>query len=74
MTICDLRRGDHAVVIKVEHEGEERARLRYLNVYTGAKLALLKVSRRKKLFLVEARGARFALSRAVAQGVRVWKI
>ena len=73
MTVCDLKKGERAVVIKVELQDEERARLRYLNVYTGAKISVLKVSRFKKIWVLQAKSAKFALSRDVAQGVRVWR-
>lgn len=73
MTLCDLKKGERAVVIKVELPGEERARLRYLNVYTGSNILLLKVSHMKKTWLVQAKSAKFALGREVAAGIRVWR-
>ena len=44
MTVCDLKSGDRAVVLKVELSEEMQARLRYLNVYKGANVSVLKIS------------------------------
>ena len=73
MTICDLQRGDRAVVLKVELESSVRERLRALDLYTGATLSVLKVSLFKKTYLVEAKSAKVALGREIASGVRVWR-
>ena len=74
MTVCDLKRGSGAVVLKVELPEEMRARLRYLNVYKGAKIALLKVSHFTKTSLEQAGSAKVVLDRATAAGIRIWRI
>ncbi len=73
MTVCDLKKGERAVVLKVELNEEMSGRLRYLNVYKGAKVTLLKVSLFKKTWLLQAKSAKIALRREVAQGIRVWR-
>lgn len=74
MTVCDLKRGDRAVILKVELSEEMQARLRYLNVYKGANFTVLKVSLLQKTYLLQARSARVALDRETAAGIRVWRI
>ena len=54
MTMNDLRRGERAVVLKVELPVLLKERLRSLGVFTGAKLTVLKVSGRKKIRLIQA--------------------
>ncbi len=73
MTVCDLKKGERAVVLRVDLSGDEQARLRFLNVYKGANLTLLKVSRFKKTWLIQARSAKFAVRREIAEGIRVWR-
>ena len=73
MNICELKKGERAVVLKVEHPDPVRERLRYLGIYTGAKIVLLKASFFKKTYLVQAGGAKVALGREVALGIRVWR-
>ena len=59
------------MVMKVELPMLLKDRLRSLGIYTGAKLTMLKVSRRKQLFLVQAGGGKVALDRELAAGIRV---
>lgn len=73
MTICDMKRGESAVVIRVELEEDLRARLASLRVFAGAKITLLRVSLLKHTYLVKAGSADLALEREIARGVRVWK-
>ena len=74
MTVCDMKKGMHALVLKVEGTEAIRERLRFLGIYKGAKLALLKVSLMKSTYLVQAGSSRAALGRDVAAGVFVWKL
>ena len=74
MTICDLQRGDRALVQKVELEGELREKLLSLQIHAGARLTVLKVSPFRRVFVVQAGSSRLALGREVAGGVRIWKI
>lgn len=62
------------MVLKIEGLEALRSRLRALGIYTGAKVLLLKASRFKKCFLVQAGSGKIALGKEVAAGVRVWKI
>ena len=71
MNICDLKKGERAVVFHVNLPVAMRERLRFLGIYSGAKLVLLKVSLFKKTFLVQAGSAKVALGRDVAEEVRV---
>ncbi len=71
MNICDLKRGERAIVLKVELEEELKSRLAALRIYAGAKIVVLKMSR--KTCLVQAGNGRVAMERGVAQGVRVWR-
>ena len=73
MNISDLKKGMHAVVWKVEQPAPMRERLRFLGVYAGAKITVLKVSLFKRSYLVQAGSAKVALGREVAEGVRVWQ-
>ena len=74
MTMNDLTRGERAVVLKVDLPVLLKERLRALGVFTGAKLAVLKVSRRKKVRIIQAGSAKIALDGETAAGIRVWKI
>ena len=74
MTVCDMKKGMKAVVLKVEGAEAVRERLRFLGIYKGAKVVLLKVSLMKSTYLVQAGSSRAALGRDVAAGVFVWKL
>ena len=74
MTMNDLRRGERAVVLKVELPVLLKERLRSLGVFTGAKLTVLKVSGRKKIRLIQAGSANVALDGETASGIKVWTI
>ena len=73
MNANELKKGDHAVVIKVELPMLLKERLRSLGIYTGAKFAVLKRSLRKKVFLVQTGGAKVALDSELAAGIKVLK-
>lgn len=74
MNLSELKSGTRAVVLEVELPAPLKERLRSLNVCTGSKITLLKVSTFKKSFLIQARGAKIALGREVAEKIRVWKL
>ncbi len=74
MTVCDMKKGMRAIVLKVEGAEAIRERLRFLGIYKGAKLVLLKVSFMKSTYLVQAGSSRAALGKDVAAGVYVWKL
>ncbi len=74
MTICDMKKGMRALVLKVEAGEAVRERLRFLGIFKGAKVALIKTSLWKSTYLVQAGGARVALGKEVAAGVFVWKL
>ena len=74
MTMNDLRRGERAVVLKVELPVLLKERLRSLGVFTGAKLTVLKVSGRKKIRLIQAGSTKVALDGETASGIKVWTI
>ena len=74
MNICDLKRGNKAVVLKVDHDEVLRARLASLGIYTGAKLTLLKASPLRHVYIVLAGSTRTALSKEVAERVHIWMI
>lgn len=71
MTVCDMKAGEEAEVLKVELTDEVRERLRYLGVSAGAPITLLKVSLFKKTYLVQAQSARLAVGREVAEGIKI---
>ncbi len=74
MNICDLKKGERAVVIKVECVGELRDRLISLGLFCGAKITLLKVSPLKHSYLVSVGSGKVALAKVIADKVRIWKI
>ena len=71
MSVCDMKTGERAKVLSVEFDEEVRERLRYLGVSAGAEIVLLKVSFFKKTYLVQARSAKIAIGREVAEGIRI---
>ena len=74
MNITDLKKGEHAVVLKVETGEETRDRLMALGVYSGARICLLRRSLFGHGYLVQAGSSRFAVQKEIASGVRVWRI
>lgn len=72
MTVCDMRRGDRAVVLNVTQEESVKERLRALGVFSGANVRLVRVSLFKKTYLLQTSSAKVAMGRDVAEGVRVW--
>lgn len=71
MNVCDMKAGEEAVIKEVELADRVKERLRYLNVTAGAPLVLLKVSFFKKTYLIQARSAKIAIGREVAEGIKV---
>ena len=71
MNVCDMKVGETALVKKVGLSGRVRERLKYLNVAEGASLVLLKASFFKKTYLIQARSAKIAIGREVAEGIEV---
>lgn len=71
MSICDLNRGEAALVLSVAGEGPLKKRLNILGVYAGARIFLLRVSLFKRTFLLSTGSGKVALGRSVAAGVRV---
>ncbi|MDE7296175.1 MAG: ferrous iron transport protein A [Clostridia bacterium] len=74
MTMNDLRRGDRAVVLKVELPVLLKERLRSLGIFTGAKLKLLKGSPKRGTWLLQVGSAHVALDGETAAGIKLWKI
>ncbi len=69
MNVCDMKTGEEALIEKVELTEGVKERLKYLNVTAGAPLVLLKVSFFKKTYLIQARSAKMAIGREVAEGI-----
>ena len=73
MTVCDLKRGERAVVLKIELPAGVRDRLFGLDLRVGSPVCVLKVSLRKKWYVLQSGSSQFALRREAAEGIRVWK-
>lgn len=73
MNANELKRGDCAVVLKVDLPMLLKARLHSLGIFTGTKFSVLKVSLRKKTYLLQAGSAKVAIDGETARGIRVWK-
>ena len=73
MNVSELKKGERAVVIKVELSMLLKERLRSLGIYTGAKFVVLKTSFKKKVFLIQTGGSKIALDSELASGIRVLK-
>ncbi len=69
MNVCDMKTGEEALIEKVELAEGVKERLKYLNVTAGAPLVLLKVSFFKKTYLIQARSAKMAIGKEVAEGI-----
>lgn len=74
MDLCDLKRGERALVKKVELPDAVSSRLRAMGIFCGARVLLLKVSPLKRTYLVQANGGKAAIGREAARGVKVWRI
>lgn len=73
MNVCEMKKGECAVVMRVGLEPPVRERLRSLNVYPNAKITLLKVSPFKKTYLLQAGGTIVAMRREIACAIRVFR-
>ena len=73
MSICDMKTGERAKVVKVTLDEAVRTRLYYLGVAMGAELVLLKVSLFKNTYLIQARSTKLAIGREVAEGIGICK-
>lgn len=71
MTVCDLKKGERAVVVRVETDEPLKERLRMLNVTGNRKITLLKTTPFGKTFLLGAGSAMVALRREVALAIKV---
>lgn len=74
MTMCDLKRGQRGVVLKVELPVLLKERLRSLGIFTGAKFTMLKTISRKNAFLIEVGSTRVAIDGETAAGVSIWRM
>lgn len=73
MTVCDLKKGEQAVVLRVEAEEPLKERLRMLNISVNRNITVLKVSPFGKTFLLGAGSATVAMRREVANSIRVFR-
>lgn len=73
MNASELKKGERAVVMKVELPMLLKERVRSLGIYTGAKFTMLKISFKKKVFLIQTGGSKVALDKETAEGIRVLK-
>ena len=73
MTICDLKKGERATVLRVETDELLKERLRMLNISTNRDVTVLKVSPFGKTFLLGAGSATVALRREIANAIRVFR-
>ncbi len=71
MNICDMERGDVAVVLSVCAEKALRERLKVLGIYAGARIKLLKTSFFRKTFLLSSASGKVALGKSVASEVEI---
>jgi len=69
MNVCDLKPNERAVVTQVDAPAALKERLRYLDVYAGADVMLLKISFRKKTYVLQAGSCKLAVSKEVAKGI-----
>lgn len=75
MDISGLKRGERAVVLKVELPVLVKERLRAVGIFTGERITVLKVLSRKKIVLLQTgrSGAKVAIDSETAAGVTVWR-
>ena len=73
MNVSEMKKGERAVVMKVELPMLLKERMRSLGIYTGAKFTVLKTSFKKKVFLIQTGGSKVALDEELAKGIRVLK-
>ena len=69
-----MKTGERAKVLAVTLDGQVRQRLYYLGVAAEAEITLLKVSLFKNTYLVQARSAKIAIGREVAEGITICKL
>ena len=74
MKLCDLKRGESALVLLVEGEPALTERLRILGIHAGARVKVLKTSLFRRTFLVSTGTGKAALGKSVAAGVEVCPI
>lgn len=73
MTVRDLKQGERARVEGVTLPPAIKERLRYLSVYEGATLVLLKRIFRNT-YLLQAESCKFAVGGEVAEGIALCRI
>ena len=75
MTLFELKKGDRAVVLTVGLARLTKERLRALGLFTGEKILILKVSKRKKVYLIQTlrTGTKFAIDGETAAGIKIWQ-
>lgn len=71
MNVCSMKAGERATVLKVALDAATKERLRTLNVSEGALIYLLKVSFFRKTYFLQARSAKIAVSREIAEKILV---
>lgn len=73
-TLCDLKRGETALVLSVAADTALRERLKVLGVYAGARVKLLKTSAFRRTFLLATDSGKAALGRSIAEEIKVCRI
>ena len=71
MTLKDCRQGARARVAGVHTSEALGARLRALGLFCGAEVSVLRVSPRRRVWLVETAFSTFALGAEIAESVEV---
>ena len=74
MKLCELKRGEGALVLSVNGDPALSERLRILGIHAGARVKVLRTSLFRKTFLVSTGTGKAALGRSVAAGVNVCPI
>ncbi len=74
MTICDMKKGETALVLSVAADPALRERMKILGIYAGARIKLLKTSFFRKTFLLSTGTGRAAIGKSVAGGVNTCRV
>ncbi len=73
MVVSDLKKGERAVVLRVDASPALKERLRMLDISTGANIVVFRVSPFRATYLVGAGSAKVALRREVAKKIQVFR-
>ena len=73
MVVSDLKKGDRAVILRVELSDAVKERLRVLDIRPGAEIVVFRISPFRATYLLGAGHSKVAIRREISKKVQVFR-